>query len=251
MTSFHWRDVKLNCVSRMSLSLSQLPAYRKLWGSRLKDIMKHLPMNTRSYKERDASCCLQLLSGRPLFMEECIPVCAHSHSPLLLLSHNYAVRYKALLCAIKAGLTQQYPKAMNSDTAHNSTGPLSSVFLLCTSYQSWNIRWSIHVEPSRDVHKGLNLNMIRINQASNAAIISILTSHLAYYWLKVKKKSCLWGKMIVTYFQSFNHARGKGWQCYSVWSLWLTGVWNLSNCMDFYGLQGIHIHKVACIIVNS
>lgn len=30
---------------------------------------------------------------------------AHAHSPLLLLSHNYAVRYKALLCAIKAGPT--------------------------------------------------------------------------------------------------------------------------------------------------
>lgn len=86
-----------------------------------------------------ASFCLQLLSGCHLFMEEFIPVCTPTLF-YLLLSHNYAVRYKALLCAIKAGPT--WPAAMHS--AHTrqrrSTVEYLTVFLLCYTYQGWDIR---------------------------------------------------------------------------------------------------------------
>lgn len=60
--------------SRMSLSLSQLPALSKWWPSKLKDNMKHLPHEHPGLMRSGASCCLQLLSGCHLFMEECIPV---------------------------------------------------------------------------------------------------------------------------------------------------------------------------------
>lgn len=79
------------------------------------------------------SCCLELLSGCH-FLYGGMYHRAPSHSPLLLLSHNYGVRYKVLLCATKAWFTQQYPEAMQS--AHLTALLHLIVFLLCKVYQS-------------------------------------------------------------------------------------------------------------------
>lgn len=58
-------------------------------------------------------------------------LCAHAHSSLLLLSHNFVVRYKAVLWAIKAGLVRPIPRSHEKWCTEQGQSHVMTKFKLC------------------------------------------------------------------------------------------------------------------------
>lgn len=116
-----------------------------------------------------ASCCLQLLTGCHIFMEECIPV----HTPTL--PYYY--------CPVTTQLDTK-PCCVHSNT-------LKSCLVMHITVHCWAsesifvlgncIGVGISVNPSCGTeprtHGASHLNMITVNQDLNVVIISILTTH--------------------------------------------------------------------------